>query len=112
MGMETFAFQAEINQLLSLIINALYSNKEIFIRELISNSSDALTRVKSDILKKGDTCDSDSELRIKICADRIEKTLSICDNGIGMRKNDLINNLGTIARSGTKNFMEALKAGH
>merc|ERR1712021_269147 len=82
---ESYAFSADINQLLSLIINTFYSNKEIFLRELISNSSDAL--------------------------DKIHNTLTIIDSGIGMTKADLVNNLGTIARSGTKAFMEAVEAG-
>jgi len=105
---ESMAFQAEVKQLLQLMIHSLYSNKEIVLRELISNASDAADKLRFEALANGALYENDSELKIRIAFDRDARTLTISDNGIGMSREEVIANIGTIAKSGTKEFFNAL----
>ncbi|MGD8580345.1 MAG: molecular chaperone HtpG, partial [Lysobacterales bacterium] len=107
-AVETHAFQAETRQVLHLMIHSLYSNKEIFLRELISNASDALDRLRFLAIKDDSVYEGDGDLRIEIESDEEAGTLTVRDNGIGMNRQEVMDNIGTIARSGTKAFLERL----
>jgi len=111
MATEKKEFKTEVQQLLDLVIHSLYSNKDIFLRELISNGSDAIDRLRFEALSNKELIKDDPEFRIKLFIDNEAKTLRIEDNGIGMTKEELEDNIGTIARSGTRQFMEELKKG-
>ena len=102
------SFQTEVKQLLHLMVHSLYSNKEIFLRELISNAADAADKLRFKALKDNSLYGDDSELTIRITTDKDAKTLTISDNGIGMTEQEVINNLGTIAKSGTADFLQQL----
>ena len=106
---ETFSFQTEVGQLLDIVAGSLYSNREIFLRELVSNASDACDKLRYEALTNASLLDGDQNLQIKISVDSKAKTLSISDNGIGMNHGDLLETLGTIAKSGTSNFLNALE---
>jgi len=105
---ETLGFQAEVKQLLQLMIHSLYSNKEIVLRELISNASDAADKLRFEALANGSLYENDSELKIRIAFDKEARTLTISDNGIGMSREEVIDNIGTIAKSGTREFFQSL----
>ncbi|MBP9712473.1 MAG: molecular chaperone HtpG [Sterolibacterium sp.] len=105
---ETLGFQAEVKQLLQLMIHSLYSNREIFLRELVSNASDACDKLRFEALHNGALYEDDSELKIRIAYDAEARTLTIADNGIGMNRDDAITHLGTIAKSGTREFFSRL----
>lgn len=105
---ETMGFQAEVKQLLHLMIHSLYSNKEIFLRELVSNASDACDKLRFEALDKPELFESDPNLKVRVDFDKTARTITISDNGIGMSRQDAIENLGTIARSGTREFFSQL----
>ncbi|MCL5668536.1 MAG: ATP-binding protein, partial [Gammaproteobacteria bacterium] len=105
---ETLGFQTEVRQLLKLMIHSLYSNKEIFLRELISNASDALDKLRFEALADDALYQGDSELRIRVSCDKDARTVTISDNGIGMSREEVIANIGTIAKSGTREFFDKL----
>jgi molecular chaperone HtpG len=105
---ETFGFQAEVVQLLDLMINSLYSNKEIFLREMISNASDAIDRLRLELLAQGENPEEEGPLQIRVSYDRDAGTITVADNGIGMSRAEVIEHIGTIAKSGTREFFQAL----
>ena len=105
---ETMGFQTEAKQLLHLMIHSLYSNKEIFLRELISNASDAADKLRFASLANSALLEEDPDLKILVDFDAKKKTITISDNGIGMNRDEIIENLGTIAKSGTAQFLESL----
>ena len=109
---ETLGFQAEVKQLLNLMIHSLYSNKEIFLRELISNASDACDRLRFEALNNtalyGDESGNNADLKIRLSIDKAARTLTIADNGIGLSRDEAVEHLGTIAKSGTREFFSAL----
>src|SRR5215213_3977536 len=108
---ETLGFQAEVKQLLDLMIHSLYSNKEIFLRELISNASDACDKLRFEALTNKDLFENDADLKIRVSFDKAARTITIADNGIGMSRDEVIANIGTIARSGTRELVNRLKEG-
>src|SRR4051794_16880921 len=107
---ETHKFQAEVAQVLHLVTHSLYSHKEIFLRELISNASDACDKLRFEALGKPELLTGDGELRIDISVDPQARTITMRDNGIGMTRDEVIANIGTIASSGTRKFLEQLSA--
>src|SRR5829696_8453886 len=110
MSAETLEFKAELKQLLHLITHSLYSDREIFLRELISNASDAINKVRFDALANAEKLEGNTDWKIKLAPDATAGTLTISDNGIGMSRDTIVEHLGTIARSGTREFIESLKA--
>src|SRR5215471_9709463 len=105
---ETLGFQAEVRQLLHLMVHSLYSNKEIFLRELISNASDACDKLRFEALANHALWESDPDLRIRVSYDKAARTVTISDNGVGMSREEVIANIGTIAKSGTREFFQSL----
>src|SRR4030088_2630834 len=105
---ETLGFQTEVKQLLHLMIHSLYGNKEIFLRELISNASDAADKLRFEALSDNALYGSDADLKIRVSFDREARTITISDNGVGMSRDEVVANIGTIAKSGTREFFQAL----
>ena len=105
---ETFGFETEAKQLLKLMIHSLYSNREVFLRELISNASDAIDRLRFKAISEPELVGEDNDFAIRVAFDKEAKTLTVADNGIGMSRQDVIDNLGTIAKSGTAEFLSQL----
>src|SRR6476660_3383161 len=108
MAQETMSFQAEVKQLLQLMIHSLYSNKEIFLRELISNASDATDKLRFEAINNSALYENDPELAIRVSLDQAQRTITISDNGIGLSRDEAIEHLGTIAKSGTREFFSKL----
>src|SRR5438876_11930383 len=106
---EKLEFKTELKQLLHIITHSLYSHKEIFLRELISNASDAINKIKFDSLQHDEMLEGNKDWKIKIAVDKDQGTLTVSDNGIGMSREGAVDNLGTIARSGTRAFLDSLK---
>src|SRR5436305_7346802 len=109
MSTETLQFKTELKQILHIIVHSLYSHKDIFLRELISNASDAIDTIRFQSLTKPELLEGNSEWKIKIIPDRDQGTLTVSDNGVGMSEESVVDNLGTIAKSGTQAFLENLK---
>ena len=105
---ETFSFQAEVAQILDLMVHSLYSNKEIFLRELISNASDAIDRLRLELLSQPELPEDEGPLQIRVSYDKDAGTITVADNGIGMSRQEVIEHIGTIAKSGTREFLQAL----
>src|SRR4051812_28248489 len=105
---ETLGFQAEVTQLLHLMIHSLYGNKQIFLRELVSNASDACDRLRFDSISNAGLLEQDAELKIHVDYDKEARTITVSDNGIGMSRQEVVDNIGTIAKSGTREFLRTL----
>src|SRR6202012_2468555 len=105
---ESYSFQAEVVQILDLMVHSLYSNKEIFLRELISNASDAIDRLRLELLSKSELPEAEAPLRIGVSYDKDARTITVANNGMGMSRQEVIDHIGTIAKSGTREFLAAL----
>src|SRR5499426_607630 len=105
---QTLGFQAEVKQLLHLMVHSLYGNKEVFLRELVSNASDAADKLRFEAIATPALYEGDSELKIRVAFDKDARTITVSDNGVGMSREEVIANIGTIAKSGTREFLDAL----